>query len=431
MKHVKTELKADEVHLFHPYVVTFSSDATNIYEIKSSELHHITSTSEPVTDYLRKGAVIIDPSRDALITVGNKVHVFNLHSGELQNTIGLFGTLSDSTIIYDRGRVLVTLSDEMETDDGETAEEYWILSCNPFDLEPKGYSFLTQIRVACTESHMHYHHVLSTSEYGVVIGQHTTLTSQPLLLHYWSPEGQPDDESQPPAHTVEIPMTSAGAESIQAEKAVSIDSDCFALATLEAVMGCLDAPGTYQTVIRTHQLPTLETLWEDQPIDGTIKHFYHLPSEGIILAIGLLAERGDDSNIDNPDYATWIVALDVENGQRKQFTKLNHRKIGKGLVACDITTSVTEDGEIIVSEDPSLVFVSSKGDVATFPFSKFLNEGLPSDMFGVLEDKSHSSGLQLEDIPRLTLTKRASIGEGTAAVLDDEGFLSLFTWKTV
>ncbi|KAG7086519.1 hypothetical protein E1B28_002471 [Marasmius oreades] len=423
MKHTKTEFKADQVYVSHPYVVTFSGEATNIYEIESSGLQHITSLSEPVTDYLPQNSVIVDPSRDALIIAGKRVYAFNLHDGQLQNTIGLFGT-SHGPTIYDRGRVLVTLSDDTEEDE----EECWILACNPFDLEPAGYSFLTEIRVARTETFMHYHLVHSSAEYGVVVGQHTSKTQQPLILHYWSPEGQPYDDSLPPIYTVEIPMTLECAESIIADYAASIDDDCFALATLETVLGSPDAPGTHQTVVRTHQLPTLETLWESQPVDGRLIHFYHLPAEGIILAIGSLVEWEDSSNPDNIGYGTWILALDVENGERKQFAKLNHRKIGKELVECDITTCVAEDGEIIVSEDPNLVFISSVGDIATLPFSKFLDEGLSSDTFSRLHETCHSSGLQLKDIPRLTVTKRASVGDGSAAVLDDDGFLSIFTW---
>ncbi|KAK7049715.1 hypothetical protein VNI00_005746 [Paramarasmius palmivorus] len=425
MQHIKTELKVDQVYLSYPYLVTFADEATNVYEIQSSSLQHVTSLSQTITGYIREGAIIIDPSRDALIIVQSNVFVFNLHDGQLQKTLTLFGTLTDAPILYDRGRVLVTLSDETD-EDGEQKEDFWILSCNPFDLEPAGYSFLTQIRRPCTDKHMLYNHVLSSHEGGVVVGQHTSFTNQPLKLHYWSPEGQPYDDSLPPAYTVDIPITLPEGNAIEARYAASIDDDCFALCTVEAQLGVLDGPGVHQSVIRTLSLPSLDILWTAQAIDGQVNHVYHLRSEGIVLAIGTVSER-NDSNGGDANNATWIVALDVEHGERRQFTKFNHRNIGKELVRCSLTTSATEEGEVTVSDEPDIVFITSGGDVAKVSVSKFLEEGLPSDEFGALEI-AQSAGIQLKDVSRLTLSRRASISQQSVVVLDDGGVVSVFTW---
>ncbi|KAK7049709.1 hypothetical protein VNI00_005740 [Paramarasmius palmivorus] len=415
MHHVKTEKHADQVYLSYPYLVTFSERATTIFEIQPpSSLRRITCLSQTITGYLQDGAVI------------NKIVVFNLHAGELQNTLSLFGQVTDAPIQYDHGRVLVTVSDETE-EDGETKEDFWILACNPFDLEPAGYSFLTQIRRPCTEQHMLYSHIFPSRNHGLVVAQHTALTQQPLKLHYWSPEGQPYDESLPPSRTIEIPITLDDAGSMEARHAVAINDDTLAFSTVETVLDFLDGPGIYQSIIHVASLPSLEILWSSEPIDGEAKHVYHAVNEGIVLAIGIASER-DDPDADSPDYATWLVALDAQNGKRRQFTKLNHRKIGKELVECSLTTSVTDVGEVMTSNAPDIVFVSSKGEVTALPLSKFLEDGLPSDDAIVLERSCHSSGLHLKDIFRLTSSRRASLGHKTAVVVDDEGVVSLFTW---
>ncbi|KAJ8072666.1 hypothetical protein PM082_016225 [Marasmius tenuissimus] len=428
MEHMATELKAVRIHLSYPYVIAFSTEATNVYEIKTSALQHISSLTPPSEGffregaiYLREGAVIFDPSRDAIIIVEKQVHVWNLHDGQLQNTIGLFGTVCDLPIIYDNGRVLVTLADETE-EEGEQIAEFWVLACNPFDLEPQGCDYLTQLRIAAPEQHQLYHHVHASAEHGVVVGEHISLTRNPLKLYYWSPEGQPYDESVPPAHSIDIPITLSDADSMLAQYATSIDDNRFALATLETVLGSPDAPGVHQTVIRAHSLPTLNILWQDGPIAGTIKHIYHLASQGVIIAFGKVSEGLDD----DPDCATWIVALDAQQGRRLQFTKLNHQKIGKKIVSCDLTTSVTEEGKIVPSDNPDIVFVTNKGDVSAFSLAAFLEEGLPSDHSGALEKTVHSSGLRLKDVDRLP--GRVSIGQKSVAALDDDGSLSVFTW---
>ncbi|KAK1224108.1 hypothetical protein PQX77_013051 [Marasmius sp. AFHP31] len=428
MEHIVAELRAVRIHLSYPYVIAFSTEATNVYEIKSSALQHICSLTPPSEGffrdgsiYLREGAVIVDPSRDAVIIVENKVHVWNLHDGQLQNTIGLFGTVCDLAIIYDNGRVLVTLADETE-EEGEQTTEFWVLACNPFDLEPQGYDHLTQLRIAAPEQHQLYHHVYASAEHGVVVGEHISLTRNPLKLYYWDPEGQPYDESMPPAHSINIPITLSDADSMFAQYAVSIDNNRFALATLETVLGSPDALGVHQTVIRAHSLPTLNILWQDDPIAGTIKHIYHLASQGVIIAIGKVSEGLED----DPDYATWIMALDAEHGKRLQFTRLNHQKIGKKIVSCDLTTSVTEEGKIVPSDNPDIVFVTNKGDVSTIPLAAFLEEELPLDHPAALEKTVHSSGLRLKDVDRLP--GRVSIGQRSIAALDDDGSLSVFTW---
>lgn len=428
MEHITAELKASQVHLAYPYVVAFSEEGTNIYEITSSALKHISSLTPPYDGffrggeiYLREGAVIVDPSRDTIIIVENKVHVWNLHDGQHQNTIGLFGTICDIPIIYDEGRVLVTLSDETE-EEGEQRTDFWVLACNPFDLEPQGYSYLTEVRIPALEDNQLFHHVLSSAEHGVVVGEHTSLTTKPLRLHYWSPEGQPYDDSMPPAHTIEIPITLSDADSMLAQYATLIDDNTFALATLETVLGSPDAPGVHQTVIRAHSLPSLNTLWQADAIPGKAEHLYHLANQRIIIAIGKESEGIDDS----PDYATWIVALDAEHGKRLQYTKLNHQKIGKEVVACSLTTSVTEEGKIVPSDKPDIVFVTDKGDISTFSLATFLEEGLPVGHPGALEKTVHSSGLQLKEVERLP--GRVSIGQRSVAALDDDGSLSVFTW---
>ncbi|KAI3616688.1 hypothetical protein WG66_011499 [Moniliophthora roreri] len=426
MKHIKTDLRAEQIHLSYPYLFTFSEEATNIYEIRSSSPHHIATLSQNIEGYFREGSIIIDPSRDALIVVCNSVMVFNLHDGQLQKNLGLFGTLTDTPIRYDRGRVLVTLSDD-EEQDGEEKEYFWILSCNPFDLELPGYSFLTQIQRASAEKNMLYSHVLPSREGGVVVAQHTSYTDQPMKLHYWSPEGQPYDESLPPAYTVDIPMTLEDGSSIEARDAVPIDETTFALCTVEMVLDCLDSPGSHQSVIRVVSLPALDTLWSSDPIVGEAKHIYHVPGEDIVLIIGVVSEREDPKG-DSADYATWIAAFDTQSGERRQFTKLNHRKIGKRLVGCRLTATVTEKGDIVPSDEPDIVFLTSIGDVATFSLSKFLTEGLPSDDFAPLEKSSLSSGLQLKDIGRRTLDRRVCISQGSTAVVDDESLISIFTW---
>ncbi|KAL0572180.1 hypothetical protein V5O48_009775, partial [Marasmius crinis-equi] len=426
-------ISAIQIFNFHPYVLAFCPDSTDVYEItdKSSPPRHITSLTPPSkgtfrsgTIFLRPGAVIVDPSRDAIIIVENRLHVWNLHSGQEQRTIDLFGTVSEFPIIYDKGRVLVTLTDEAE-EEGEERTDFWILACNPFGLEPTDYDFITQIRIPAPERHEVYNHVLYSREHGVVVGQHISLTSQPLKLHYWSPKRQPDDESQPPTHTISLPMTLDGARSMLAQYAVSIDDHRFVLSTLETVLGSPDVPGSSQTVIRAHVLPSLETIWEADPIPGQAHAIYHLPKQGVTIAFGKANESIDD---DDPVHATWIVVVDVEHGKRLQFTKLNHREIEKKIFFCSLTTSVTEEGEIVPSDEPEIVFVSGQGEVATLPIARYLKEGLTAGQFGALEKTIQSSDFRLDEDYVSLLSNQVSIGQLSVAAMGGDNLLSLFTW---
>jgi len=66
---------------------------------------------------------------------------------------------------------------------------------------------ITELRIPALEDNQLFRHVLPSAEHGVVVGEYKSLTTKPLRLHYWSPEGQPYDDSMPPVPTIDIPTT--------------------------------------------------------------------------------------------------------------------------------------------------------------------------------------------------------------------------------
>ena len=64
---------------------------------------------------------------------------------------------------------------------------------------------ITELRIPALEDNQLFRHVLPSAEHGVVVGEYKSLTMKLIELYYWSPEGQPHDDSMPPRHPNDSP----------------------------------------------------------------------------------------------------------------------------------------------------------------------------------------------------------------------------------
>lgn len=419
-------LQAKQVFASSELVIAFGEDETSIYNVRQSPPQKFASLEPPFEGffrrgeiYLREGAVIVDSLRNAIIIVENQLHVWNLSDGGIERSMGLFGSIYES-VLYDNARVLVVTADET-IENGETQEETWMLVCNPFNLEPESYNFSSTACIPTFDRLQFFHPALFSVQHGILCGEHTSLTSQPLRLHYWKPAMPTGDDMGPPARTMEIPITLPEAESIVAKYATPCGDDAIALCTLETVLDCLDGPGVHQSTIRLIRTPSLEAAWEADPIPGRISSLHYVNEHKVVTAIGKSALNVENEVI----HFTWIVALDAGTGQQLQFTRLHPTSLGGRLVACELAQSA-ENFQSAASSVAEIIFVTATGNIAKLSLTAYLSDGLSSENIAKLVDNVYSSSLKLREV--LRLDGRLSIGHRCIAAVDDDGLLSIFRW---
>ncbi|KAJ2978405.1 hypothetical protein NQ176_g3828 [Zarea fungicola] len=423
----KLKLQAKQVFASPGFVIAFCEDATLVYNVRQSPPQQVASLEPPFEGffrggeiYLREGAVIVDSLRDAVIIVENQLHVWGLGDGRCQRSIGLFGSIYES-VLYDNGSVLVATADE-KIEDGETEEETWMLVCNPFNLEPEGYDFSSTACIPTPDRLQFYHPALFSVAGGILAGEHTSLTEQPLKLHYWKPATPTGADMGPPVSRTEIPISLPEAESIVAKYATTGGDDAIVLATLETVLDCPDGPGVHQSTIRLIRTPSLEIAWEADPIPGRISSLHYINECKVVIAIGKSALDVEDKLI----HFTWIVALDAQTGQKIQFARLHPDSLGGRLVACKLVQPPETLKDIALSGVAEIILVTAAGNIAKLSLTSYLDDGLSSENIAKLAENVNSSKLKFQEV--LRLDGRLSISHQCIAAVDDDGFLSIFRW---
>ncbi|KAK7053163.1 hypothetical protein VNI00_003782 [Paramarasmius palmivorus] len=411
---VKTDVAAECIHLSYPYLFAFKEEGTEIYRIQKACLYHIATISQSLVYF---GGVLVDPSRDTVIIEQERLYVFNLHTGRQVKTISLFGSPRTHLISYDHGLVQVTVEGRA----GEPpVEEDGILVLDPFGPESAEQEYSIHIRRPRTNNFFVTNHVFFPQGGGAVIVEHSAYSDGPLQLLYWKSEDlQPNNASSSPTRSIDIPMTLPGGDLIEAIHSTPIDGSTFALCKGDIHMG----GNARLTTIYAISVPSLDIVWSAESIVGESTSIHYVPTQGVVVVIGEAEE--------NLSYArSWIVALDAQTGALRRFTTFHMQEMGKRLIACQLTTCLSEEGLVTVAENPYIVLFFQDGDVAILSLADFLEKGIPDNDWEALMEWSMycATHLRVDNWIQRRAGKSIGISNNCVAVLDDEDKIAVLTW---
>ncbi|KAF9263221.1 hypothetical protein L218DRAFT_1077436 [Marasmius fiardii PR-910] len=357
--------------------------------------------------------VVFDLSRNPVIIIHHiaGVYAFNIQTGELIGKFRTIGPLSyGGEPIYDDGRVFLTAYESFPEQD-EHERDYWILE------------YVTHLHPPNVVQYPSVSPLLrkNIGFFSLTTEKRAKLSSrrkEPLKLHSWDAESLQDNDDCdiPPTETIEIPISFPRAFYIRMEHSgVAVTVFC-----MQEPCEFSHAPGSHQSLLHLHQVPSLEILWTSSFIEGPIGQMYYIPDRHVIFAEG-------HKGIDWPEadfgwvYAR-ILALDATDGKRLQYVEYGGALGEDNLESCRLKTVGTDKGKVAVSEDSDIVWWTKCGDVLTYPLSRFLDHGLPPKDFRPLKRRLGPEQLP-EDFPEcdgMRAGNRCVVlggGEGKLAVI--------------